>query len=100
MSASQLRHAGVAGASMAGLLAARVLADHFNHVTLIEKDVIAREPTPRKGVTQGRHDDPGLFAAHAGQYAVDPQRIVEGCTGRFSAARLDYLSGLRKADRL
>ena len=55
MSASQFRHAVVAGASMAGLLAARVLADHFNHVTLIEKDIIAREPTPRKGVPQGRH---------------------------------------------
>lgn len=55
MSVSQFRHAVVAGASMAGLLAARVLADHFNHVTLIEKDVIAREPTPRKGVPQGRH---------------------------------------------
>ena len=55
MSALQFRHAVVAGASMAGLLAARVLADHFNHVTLIEKDVVAPEPTPRKGVPQGRH---------------------------------------------
>ena len=55
MSDLQFRHAVVAGASMAGLLAARVLADHFNHVTLIEKDVVAPEPTPRKGVPQGRH---------------------------------------------
>ena len=54
MSGSQFRHAVVAGASMAGLLR-RVLANQFNHVTLIEKDVIAREPTPRKGVPQGRH---------------------------------------------
>ena len=32
----------VAGGSMAGLLATRVLADHFEHVTLIERDVLAR----------------------------------------------------------
>lgn len=55
MSAPRFRHAVVAGASMAGLLAARALADHFEQVTLVEKDVVGREPTPRKGVPQGRH---------------------------------------------
>jgi len=33
------RHAVVLGGSLAGLLAARVLADHFEEVTLIERDV-------------------------------------------------------------
>ena len=33
------KHAVVLGGSLAGLLAARVLADHFGHVTLIERDV-------------------------------------------------------------
>src|ERR671912_1009850 len=55
MSGGRIGHAVVAGASMAGLLAARALADHFEQVTLVEKDVVAREPTPRKGVPQGRH---------------------------------------------
>ena len=33
------RHTVVLGGSLAGLLAARVLSDHFEHVTLIERDV-------------------------------------------------------------
>jgi 2-polyprenyl-6-methoxyphenol hydroxylase-like FAD-dependent oxidoreductase len=51
----QLRHAVVAGASMAGLLAARVLADHFDRVTLVERDRLPSRPEARKGVPQGRH---------------------------------------------
>ena len=48
-------HAVVIGASMAGLLASRVLADHFEHVTVIERDHLPQEIQPRKGVPQGRH---------------------------------------------
>ncbi len=40
---------------MAGLLAARVLADHFGLVTVIERDVLPDTPAPRKGVPQARH---------------------------------------------
>ena len=40
---------------MAGLLAARVLSDHFEQVTLVEKDALPSSPEPRKGVPQGRH---------------------------------------------
>jgi 2-polyprenyl-6-methoxyphenol hydroxylase-like FAD-dependent oxidoreductase len=40
---------------MAGLLAARVLSDHFEQVTLIERDRLTRDTEPRKGVPQGRH---------------------------------------------
>lgn len=43
------------GASMAGLLAARVLCDHFARVTLVERDALPDEAQPRKGVPQGRH---------------------------------------------
>src|SRR5215212_1870709 len=50
-----LCHAVVVGGSMAGLLATRVLADYFEHVTLIERDTLARSPEPRRGVPQGRH---------------------------------------------
>lgn len=45
----------VIGASMAGLLAARVLSDHFVKVTLIEKDKFPPPGENRKGVPQGRH---------------------------------------------
>src|SRR5947209_4374326 len=49
------QHAVVIGASMAGLLASRVLSDHFEQVTVIERDTLAQEIHPRKGVPQGRH---------------------------------------------
>src|SRR6185503_14800043 len=45
----------VLGGSMAGLLAARVLADFFDHVTLIERDAFPKGAENRKGVPQGRH---------------------------------------------
>ena len=48
-------HAIVIGGSMAGLLAARVLGDHFSQVTLIERDRYPTEAAPRKGVPQGNH---------------------------------------------
>ncbi len=48
-------HAVVIGASMAGLLAARVLCTHFERVTLIERDDLPERPEHRKGVPQGRH---------------------------------------------
>jgi 2-polyprenyl-6-methoxyphenol hydroxylase-like FAD-dependent oxidoreductase len=50
-----LGHAAVLGGSIAGLLAARVLSDHFQRVTLVERDILAEKPAPRKGVPQGRH---------------------------------------------
>jgi pimeloyl-ACP methyl ester carboxylesterase/2-polyprenyl-6-methoxyphenol hydroxylase-like FAD-dependent oxidoreductase len=48
-------HAVVIGGSMAGLLAARVLADFFTNVTLVERDRFADVAEARKGVGQGRH---------------------------------------------
>src|SRR5215469_10362917 len=48
-------HAIVIGGSMAGLLAARVLSDHFEQVTIIERDRLIDDAEPRKGVPQGRH---------------------------------------------
>ncbi|ACD19457.1 NAD(P)/FAD-dependent oxidoreductase [Paraburkholderia phytofirmans] len=54
-------HAIVIGASMGGLLAARVLADFFTTVTVLERDAFAAADLPRKGVPQGRHTH-GLLA--------------------------------------
>jgi hypothetical protein len=50
------RHALVIGGSLAGLLAARVLANHFEQVTLIERDTFPNGPTHRNGVPQARHN--------------------------------------------
>jgi 2-polyprenyl-6-methoxyphenol hydroxylase-like FAD-dependent oxidoreductase len=49
------RHAIVIGGSMAGLIATRVLAGHFDRVTLIERDQLPDGPQARKGVPQIRH---------------------------------------------
>ena len=53
-SVSAKRHAIVIGGSMTGLLASRILADHFQRVTVIERDTYPLDPTPRSGVPQAR----------------------------------------------
>ncbi|EYD71545.1 monooxygenase, FAD-binding protein [Rubellimicrobium mesophilum DSM 19309] len=55
MSHPSFRHAVVAGASMAGLLAARALAERFERVTLIERDALPRRAEARRGVPQANH---------------------------------------------
>ncbi|SDD10618.1 NAD(P)/FAD-dependent oxidoreductase [Actinokineospora iranica] len=47
-------HAVVLGASIAGLLAARVLHEHYDRVTVVERDRLP-EAGQRRGVPQGRH---------------------------------------------
>jgi len=49
------RHAVVIGGSMGGLLAARALADHYDRVTVLERDRLPDGPDPRKGTPQARH---------------------------------------------
>ncbi len=49
------RRAMVIGGSLSGLLAARVLADHFESVTVLERDGAPEAAAARKGVPQGRH---------------------------------------------
>lgn len=48
-------HVVVLGASLAGLLAARVLADAYRRVTVVERDPLPETAENRKGVPQGRH---------------------------------------------
>jgi 2-polyprenyl-6-methoxyphenol hydroxylase-like FAD-dependent oxidoreductase len=45
----------VLGASIAGLLAARVLADAYGQVTVIDRDQLPHTSTNRRGVPHGRH---------------------------------------------
>lgn len=49
------KHAIVIGGSMAGLLAARVLSDHFERVTVIERDLLPTAAEFRPGVPQAHH---------------------------------------------
>src|SRR5262245_15468902 len=82
------RHAVVVGGSLAGMLAARALAGHFDGVTLLERDHFPEAPAARKGLPQGRH-------AHAllesGRRVME--RFLPGLTGelvRAGAAPLDF----------
>jgi 2-polyprenyl-6-methoxyphenol hydroxylase-like FAD-dependent oxidoreductase len=47
-------HAVVFGASIGGLLAARVLADFYENVTVVERDILPTAAVNRRGVPQGR----------------------------------------------
>jgi len=49
------RQAVVVGAGMAGLTAARALADHFEGVVVVENDGLPASVTPRPGTPQSRH---------------------------------------------
>ncbi|MFB8280178.1 FAD-dependent oxidoreductase [Nocardia colli] len=51
---TESRHAVVLGAGIAGLLAARVLSDHFAQVTIFERDTVEGVDV-RRGVPQARH---------------------------------------------
>ncbi|MEM7160355.1 MAG: FAD-dependent monooxygenase [Myxococcota bacterium] len=45
----------VIGGSISGLLCARVLADQFDEVRVLERDLPGERSAPRKGAPQGRH---------------------------------------------
>ena len=55
-------HAIIVGASISGLLAARVLSPHFDRVTLYDRDGLPEGIENRSGVPQGRHGH-GLLAS-------------------------------------
>jgi 2-polyprenyl-6-methoxyphenol hydroxylase-like FAD-dependent oxidoreductase len=55
------RRAVVLGASIAGLLTARVLCERFDEVVLLERDALPEKPAPRKGTPHAIHAH-GLLA--------------------------------------
>ncbi len=79
----------VIGGSIAGLLAARVVADHFDEVTLIERDDLPLEPHQRRGVPHGHH-------AHA--ILASGQKVLDELFPGFCRHLLD--AGALSADSL
>lgn len=55
MQATKHAHAIIIGGGIAGMCGARVLADHFERVTLLEQDHAQPHEGPRKGIPQGSH---------------------------------------------
>lgn len=74
-------HAVVIGASMAGLLGARALADAYERVTILERDELPAVGEGRKAVPQGRHAH-ALLAS--GQRAIE--ELLPGITDELLAA--------------
>ena len=67
----------VLGASMGGLLAARVLAEFYRSVTVVERDLLPDSPVNRRGVPQGKQ--PHILLAGCSQ-------ILESCSLGFSTS--------------
>jgi len=84
----------VLGGSLAGLLAARVLADHYREVVVVDRDDLDADlDGPRRGVPQARHTH-GLLVS--GAEAIE--RIVPGFTRSLlarGATRADILARSR-----
>lgn len=70
----------ILGASIAGLLAARVMTDHAASVVVVEQDKLPDTPQHRPGVPQSRHTH-GLF--EAGLRAVE--RLLPGIGAQLHA---------------
>lgn len=74
-------HAIVIGGSMAGLLAARALSEHFARVTILERDELPDEAANRAGVPQGRHTHALLLG---GRQRIE--RLFPGLADELTAA--------------
>ena len=83
----------VLGGSLAGLLTARVLAERFSTVVVVERDRLPDVPASRRGVPQAKHIH-GLLAG--GQRAME--QLLPGLTQELAAAGVpvgDPLADLR-----
>src|SRR5215472_12824120 len=78
---TDMKRAIVIGGSVGGLLAARVLADHCQEVTIVDRDRFPAVGEQRHGVPQGRHTH-GLLAG--GRRALD--ELLPGISGALVAA--------------
>lgn len=80
----------VIGAGIGGMLFARVLADYFEGVTVLERDSLPDNDEPRNGVPQGRHFH-GLLAG--GCRAMNA--LLPGLVDDFKAAgAVELVTGL------
>jgi 2-polyprenyl-6-methoxyphenol hydroxylase-like FAD-dependent oxidoreductase len=83
----------VLGAGIAGLLAARALAEHFASVVVVERDQLPAAPLHRRGVPHGRHVH-GLLPGGLLLFERLLPGLVEEMTGR-GAMVGDVLQNIR-----
>jgi 2-polyprenyl-6-methoxyphenol hydroxylase-like FAD-dependent oxidoreductase len=84
-------HAVVIGASIAGLLTARVLSDAYERVTIIERDELPAVGMGRKAVPQGSHAHVMLAS---GQRAIE--ELLPGITDELFAAGAQSCKSMRE----
>jgi 2-polyprenyl-6-methoxyphenol hydroxylase-like FAD-dependent oxidoreductase len=77
MPPGSLHHTVVIGASIAGLTAARVLADHADLVTVIDRDELFDNGRPRRRVPQGQHAHSLLASGARALESLFPGLIAE-----------------------
>jgi len=70
-------HAVVIGGSLAGLMTARVLADHFESVTVLERDRIESRPALHKSIPQGNHTHGLLLAGQRVMASLYPDFLTK-----------------------
>ncbi|MFI1355896.1 FAD-dependent oxidoreductase [Streptomyces sp. NPDC020898] len=70
-------HCVVLGASIGGLFAARVLAEAFDRVTVVDRDTLTQTDENRRGVPQGRHAHAILPAGTQGLQRMFPGLLEE-----------------------
>jgi 2-polyprenyl-6-methoxyphenol hydroxylase-like FAD-dependent oxidoreductase len=93
MATNHGQHAIVIGGSLAGLLTARVLSNHFDQVTIIERDKVNDQPECRKGQPQTRHLHgllPNGLSVMKSYFPDLPESLREG-----GAIFIDMGTGLR-----
>ncbi len=102
-----MKHAVVIGGSVAGLLAARVLSDQYDRVTIIERDALPLGPEQRKGVPQGRHIHallargaqimeelfPGILGELRAEGAVHMDQVSDGLLHQYGQWKSRFESG-------
>ncbi len=84
----------VAGASIAGLLAGRVLTEFFDRVTIVDRDTLPEVPRPRRGVPQ---------AVHAHALLARGREIIEELYGGITAELTEqggWLADMQRHARL
>lgn len=93
----------VLGGSVAGLLAARVLADHADRVLIIERDETGSGDAPRRGVPQGSQLhallDAGLRQLERWFPGFTADAVAAGAVHSPGEVRNAYLDGVAKRHR-
>ena len=97
---ARFEHAVVIGGGIAGFTAARVLSDHFAHVTVVERDRLPDGPVRRHGVPQARHAHTLLPEGQQILEALFPglvdELLARGAVAMYEGEQALFIAGRRQ----